>query len=199
MIKKLTCEYSKYSRRTKFSQSAKLINQEDGSLSILIIALFLISLVSLAVITNVAVVANAKRSLDHATEAAAMRATHNLDEKSYYSGKHTVLTSIAALTSAGTYMENRVPIDCEMGREATFNDFRAWQASVSSMKTLQIEKAKIDIYQCDYDMVTLRTSAIVKLPFSIPFTGKFDATVESSITTLNEKDKGLYLFGVKLR
>ena len=67
------------------------------------------------------------------------------------------------------------------------------------MKTLQIESANIDRYQCQYDWVNLQTSATVKLPFAIPFTGRENATVESSITTLNEKDKGFYLFGVRLR
>lgn len=189
-------------KRSFCSDKLRLINligKEDGSISILIIALFLISLLSLAIITNVAVVASAKRSLDNVTEAAAMRAVHNLDEKSYYSGKHTILTSLTGVVTSGKYMDNRIPIDCESGRAAVYEEFRIWQSSLSSMKTLQINKASIDNFQCNYDAVNLRTSAIVKLPFVIPFTGRSDATVESAITTLNEKDQGLYLFGVKLR
>ena len=181
------------------SRTARLLFREEGSLSILIIALFLIALISLAIIINVAVVANAKRSLDQVTEAAAMRAIHNLDEKSYYSGKHTILTSIVNLAASGNYSDNRIPIDCELGKQAVFEEFRVWQSSLSKMKTLQIEKANIDRYQCQFDWVNLQTSANVKLPFAIPFMGREIATVESSITTLNEKDKGFYLFGVRLR
>ena len=191
--------FKRLDRNNKNSRIAKLISREEGSLSILIVALFLIALLSLAIITNVAVVANAKRSLDQVTEAAAMRAIHQLDEKSYYSGKHTILTSIANLASAGNYSDNRIPIDCDLGKQAVFEEFRTWQSSSSKMKTLQIEKASIERYQCHFDWVNLQTSATVKLPFVIPFTGRLDATVESSITTLNEKDKGLYLFGVRLR
>lgn len=191
--------FKRLHKEDRNSRIARLIFREEGSLSILIIALFLIALISLAIITNVAVVANAKRSLDQVTEAAAMRAIHNLDERSYYSGKHTILNSIANLASAGNYSDNRIPIDCELGKQAVFEEFRVWESSVSKMKTLQIESANIDRYQCQYDWVNLQTSATVKLPFAIPFTGRENATVESSITTLNEKDKGFYLFGVRLR
>ena len=65
---------------------------QDGSLSLLIIGLFIAALSALMIVTDVAVVANAKRTLDQATEAAAMRAVQNLDESAYYSGKHTALT-----------------------------------------------------------------------------------------------------------
>ena len=69
-------------RRSVFS----FVNDETGSLSILIIGLFVAAVTALMVITDVAVVANAKRTLDQATEAAAMRAVQNLDKSSYYSG-----------------------------------------------------------------------------------------------------------------
>ena len=68
------------------------VNDETGSLSLLIVGLFVAAVTALMVIGDVAVVANAKRTLDQATEAAAMRAVQNLDKSSYYSGKHTILT-----------------------------------------------------------------------------------------------------------
>lgn len=171
---------------------------EEGSLSLLIIALFLLSLSSVMVMTNVAVVANAKRSLDHVTEAAAMRAVHTLDEKSYYSGKHTALTSVAELLNNGDYADNRVPVDCEKGRQAVIEEFLSWARVSSNMKTEQIESYEITSYQCNFDVVHLESSAMVRLPFPIPFVGTQNRIVKSSITTLNEKDKGFYLFGIRI-
>ena len=176
----------------------KRINDEHGSLSLLIIAFFVLALSAIMVTTNVAVVANAKRSLDQVTEAAAMRAVHTLDEESYYSGKHTVLTSAMEIATNGEYADNRVPIDCNKGREQVFQEFVNWSHESHSMKTIQIYDYAIDSYQCEFDVVKLESSAKVKLPFPTPF-GKLQSTeVRSSITTLNEKDKGFYLFGIRI-
>ena len=51
-----------------------LHKDENGSLSLLIIGLFVAALTALMIVTDIAVVANAKRTLDQATEASAMRA-----------------------------------------------------------------------------------------------------------------------------
>lgn len=174
------------------------VKDEHGSLSLLIIALFLVALSALMLTTNVAVVANAKRSLDHITEAAAMRAVHTLDEKSYYVGKHTVLTTAMEIANNGNSTENRVPIDCDQGREQVFQEFEGWNQSNSKLKTIQIIDYSIDVYECEFDVVYLQSSATVKLPFPAPFGNWQNTKVHSSITTLNEKDKGLYLLGIRI-
>ena len=88
----------------------KLHSEQDGSLSLLIIGLFIAALTALMIVTDVGVVANAKRTLDQATEAAAMRAVQNLDQSAYYSGKHTILTSTYAALGNSDYIDNRVQI-----------------------------------------------------------------------------------------
>ena len=177
---------------------ASKINEEHGSLSLLIIALFMVTLSALMVMTDVAVVANAKRSLDHVTEAAAMRAVHTLDEASYYKNKHSILTTAAELFSGGEYADNRVPIDCVKGREEVLDEFSKWISTSSNMKTIQISDYSITSYNCEFDVVHLESSASVKLPFPAPFTRLDRAIIKSSITTLNEKDKGLYFFGIRI-
>jgi Flp pilus assembly protein TadG len=171
---------------------------EDGSLSLLIIGLFIAALSALMVVTDVAVVANAKRTLDQATEAAAMRAVQNLDESAYYTGKHTVLTSIYAALGNSDYIDDRIPVDCDKGWREVNDEMSTWMNTTSNMKTLQIENYEITMYDCVYDVVHLETKAKVKLPFPAPFTDFDRTTINSSVTTLNEKDKGLWLFGWRL-
>lgn len=183
---------------TRLIRLRKLIEDESGSISLLIIGFFVAALSALMVITDVAVVANAKRSLDQATEAAAMRAVHNLDEEAYYQGKHTIFTTIWEIAQGGDWADNRVPVDCEKGRKEAIDEMSTWFNTISNMKTIQIEDYKIDGYECVYDLVRLKTSASVKLPFPAPFTNMDKTTVNSSISTLNEKDKGLYLFGLRI-
>jgi Flp pilus assembly protein TadG len=171
---------------------------EDGSLSLLIIGLFIAALSALMVVTDVAVVANAKRTLDQATEAAAMRAVQNLDESAYYTGKHTALTSIYAALGNSDYIDDRIPVDCDKGWREVNDEMSTWMNTTSNMKTLQIENYEITMYDCVYDVVHLETKAKVKLPFPAPFTDFDRTTINSSVTTLNEKDKGLWLFGWRL-
>lgn len=174
------------------------LNDDSGSISILIIGLFVAALAALMVITDVAVVANAKRVLDQASEAAAMRAVRNLDEASYYRGKHTVLTSVWELAQGGGYSDNRVPIDCDKGQSEALAELNSWIQTSSKQKTVRIESFKLEGYQCVYDSVSLQTSALIKLPFPAPFSDFDSVQVHSDISTRNVKDKGLYLFGLRI-
>ena len=179
----------------------KLLNihqNEEGSLSLLIIGLFIAALSSLMIVTDVSVVANAKRALNQATEAAAMRAVQNLDKSSYYTGKHTLFTSLYMTAGNSDYADDRIPIDCEAGWREVTDEMETWINTSSNMKTLQIENYKITMYDCVYDVVHLETEANVRLPFPIPFAALDKTTIKSAITTLNEKDKGLWLFGFRL-
>ena len=171
---------------------------ECGSISILIIGLFIAALSALMVITDLGVIATSKRALDHATEAAAMRAVGTLNEAEYYKGKHTLLTGLWESIVGGTYADNRVPIDCEKGLAEARNELENWKSTNSNLKTIQIKTYKLDSYQCTFDVVHLETSAEVKLPFPVPFTKIDQVSVNSSISTKNEKDKGLFIFGVRV-
>jgi threonine dehydrogenase-like Zn-dependent dehydrogenase len=171
---------------------------DEGSLSLLIIGLFVAAITALMIITDVAVVANAKRTLDQATEAAAMRAVQNLDKSSYYSGKHTLLTSAYMALGNSDYADERIPIDCDAGWREASDEMSTWMSTSSNMKTLQIKDFAITMYDCVYDVVHIETQANVKLPFPAPFSSVDQFAVKSSITTQNEKKKGLWLFGYRL-
>ena len=77
---------------TSFVDVKMKLAEDTGSLSIVIIGLFLITVASLMVMSDVASVFVAKRSLIQATEAAAQRGVHTLDESAYYVGKGNMFT-----------------------------------------------------------------------------------------------------------
>jgi uncharacterized membrane protein len=188
----------KRSRINLKSSFLLIVRGEEGSLSLLIIGLFVAAVTALMVITDVAVVANAKRTLDQATEAAAMRAVQNLDKTSYYSGKHTILTSAYMALGNSGYANERIPIDCEAGWREVNNEVNTWSTTSTNLKTLQMKNYEITMYDCVYEVVHLETKATVKLPFPAPVTNLDEFIVKSAITTQNEKDKGLWLFGFRL-
>jgi hypothetical protein len=136
-----------------------------------------------------------KELSDQATEASAMRAVQNLDQSAYYTGKHTILTSAYSALGNSDYIDNRIPVDCQKGWQEINDEMNTWMSTSSNMKTLQIESYGITIFDCVYDVVHLETTAKVRLPFPIPFANMDSSKITSSITTLSEKDKGLWLFG----
>jgi hypothetical protein len=184
-----------YDRKSLRNRILELHSEQEGSLSLLIIGLFIAALTALMIVTDVGIVANAKRTLDQATEAAAMRAVQNLDQGAYYSGNHTILTSAYAALGNSDYIDDRVPVDCEKGWREITDEMSTWMSTSSNMKTLQIESYEITMFDCVYDVVHLETKAKVRLPFPVPFAHMDQSVVTSSITTLSEKDKGLWLFG----
>ena len=90
--------------------SRRVISEERGSLSVVIIGVFFITVASLMVMTDVATVLVAKRSLAQATEAAAQRGVHTLDKSAYYTGKGTFFT--APLAAINHRDHTPIPINC---------------------------------------------------------------------------------------
>lgn len=72
------------SMQRNFRQIREVERRNKGSISILTIGLFLVTVAMLILITDVGSMIVAKRSLVHVTEAAAIRAAHELDLESYY-------------------------------------------------------------------------------------------------------------------
>lgn len=176
----------------------KFIKDESGSISLLIIGLFVISLAVIMIVTDVSVLAAAKRSLDHATEAAVQNASQTLDEKQYYTGKMTRQIQIYRLLNPNYYVENRVPIDCNKGLGKAQEVLSSWKNNGGYLKRAEIIDYRIDTFTCNYDTVALSTSAIINLPFNVPFSNISKATVISQVVARNEKNSGLYLFGVRI-
>jgi len=90
------------------------LQNEDGSISVLVFGLFAVVLLSAVVLTDISAVIVAHRSLVQATESAAQSAAHALDLDTYYQGKHSALSFL--VTDASPV----IPIDCQAaGNRAT--------------------------------------------------------------------------------
>ena len=82
---------------------------ESGSIAVIVIGLFVITVASLMVMTDVSTVIIAKRSLAQATEAAAQRGVHTLDKSNYYKGKANIFTVPKAIATNRAHPV--IPID----------------------------------------------------------------------------------------
>ncbi len=173
------------------------IRDERGSISILIIALFLLTISLVMITTNIATVTLAKRTLTQSAESAAQRGAHFLDEEAYYSGKFNVITMAQKLLGHGP-KDPGVPIDCQKAKlgiaEALFD--------LESESQLLIDQSAHNLIvheiACDGRNLTVALKVEVDLPFQLPFLNLRSVTLRSSATTYNQRNNGLYLFGFRI-
>ena len=173
------------------------IQDERGSISILIIALFLVTVSLVMITTNVATVTLAKRTLTQSAESAAQRGAHFLDEDAYYRGKFNVITMAQNLFGQGPE-DPGVPIDCQKAQTG----IAVALSDLSDESKLLIDKGAHDLevveISCDGRDLRVALKVEVDLPFQLPFLNLRSITLISSATTYNQRNNGLYLFGFRV-
>jgi hypothetical protein len=173
------------------------IQEERGSISILIIALFLITISLVMITTNIATITLAKRTLTQSAESVAQRGAHFLDEDAYYRGKFNVITMAQNLFGQGPE-DPGVPIDCQkaqVGIAEALSDLSQESKLLIDKGAHNLEVAEI---ACDGRDLRVALKVEVDLPFQLPFLNLGSVTLISSATTYNQRNNGLYLFGFRV-
>ena len=170
---------------------------ETGSIAVVVIGLFVVTVASLMVMTDVATLIVAKRSLVQATEAAAQRGVQTIDKTSYYQGKGSVFTvPLATLTQRPHPV---IPIDCAQGGSEVLSELNSWSKDETDLKRQHIEEIQLTDFKCDGVSLDLRTRSRVNLPFKIPFTSTTTVYLTAWAATSNQVQEGFYLFGKRIR
>ena len=175
----------------------KRLRSESGSISLVVIMLFLASLSSIFIVTDVAAVAIAKRSLTQATEAAAQRGVRNLDKTSYYRGEFDATTQVRNLFRVGP-ADPGVPIDCSKALGDVEGALVDWSSGPSSLRRIEITNLKISRIECDGFAIQLVTQATAQLPLVLPFFNLDSVEISSKVSTTNLRAKGFSPFGIRV-
>jgi hypothetical protein len=181
-------------RRCRFS--LQKMSDESGSIAVIVIGLFVITVASLMVMTDVSTVIVAKRSLAQATEAAAQRGVHTLNKNSYYQGKANIFTVPMAIATNRAHPV--IPIDCNRGGFEVLLELHSWSNDDSDLKWHQLKGIQLTNYQCDGQSLDIETRSEVNLPFRVPFTSIDSVFITASAGTTNQVQEGFYLFGIRL-
>jgi hypothetical protein len=175
----------------------QVISDERGSISVLIIALFLITVCLVMITTNITTVTVAKRNLTQSAESVAQRGAHFLDEEAYYTGKFNVITMAQNLFGGGP-QDPGVPIDCDkemVGISEALVDLGSESELLIQKGVSNLEVSEIT---CDGRDIKVSLNAMVSLPFQLPFLNLNSVKLESSATTYNQRNNGFYLFGYRI-
>jgi len=170
---------------------------EKGSISLLVLALFLISVVTSLIITDVAAVTMAKRSLTQATEAAAQRGVRNLNREAYYSGEFDLSTMAGNIFGIGPKNPG-VPIDCFKALGDSQGALAEWAGGPGSLRRIELSDIAIRDIQCDGFGIQLLTTATAHLPIVIPFLKIESIVVTARVSTTNTRKAGFSPFGIRV-
>lgn len=175
----------------------KFLRDERGSLSVLIMSLFLMIVATLLILTNISSVYLAKRSLTQVTEAAAQRGVRNLDLDAYYRSKYNA-TKLAINIFGDSEKDPGIPIDCQKGAGDALDSIAQLSSEGSGLIRDNLREIKIEEIDCDGFQISLRTSATVTLPFILPFTGIRDIRVVSEVGTFGERKITTNYYGINI-
>ena len=175
----------------------KRLNSERGSISVVVIGLFVITVASLMVMTDVSALIVAKRSLVQATEAAAQRGVHTLDKSEYYQGKGNLFTAPMAIATHRAHPV--IPIDCARGGFEVLLELNSWSNDESDLKWQQLKGIQLTGFSCDGASLEISTRSEMKLPFKVPFTTTDSVFLTATAGTTNTVQEGFYLFGIRLQ
>lgn len=189
---------SRDSRRQlrKFASGSQFLKDDSGSIAVIVIGLFVITVASLMVMTDVSTVIVAKRSLAQATEAAAQRGVHTLDTASYYQGKANMFTVPLAMATQRAHPV--IPIDCTRGGVEVLLELNSWSNDQSDMKWNQLKGIELTNFDCDGSSLEISTRSEMNLPFQVPFSRTNSVFLTATAGTTNKVQEGFYLFGIRI-
>ncbi len=179
-----------------FLKLRRELSAETGSISVVVIGLFVVTVASLMVMTDVSALVVAKRSLVQATEAAAQRGVQSLDQSEYYQGKGNIFTVPMAIA---TQREHPViPIDCRRGGVEVLLELNSWSNDDGDMKWQHLKGIELTDFSCDGSSLQISTRSEMKLPFKVPFSTTDSVFLTATAGTTNTVQEGFYLFGVRV-
>ena len=141
------------------NQSESIVGDESGSLSLLIISLFFITLVLSFAIIDISGALVAKRQLFNIGEAAISRAAHNIDLPRYYAGdwKSSGVSTSGMSPQGENYL---VPIDCLVAS-------RSLESEIAS-SMLHGSEVHIESFTCDGDVIHATISSEIAPTLALP-------------------------------
>lgn len=170
---------------------------ERGSISVLIIGLFILLLSLSMILTDITSVYLAKRSLTSMTEAFAQRGMSNLDKDAYYQGEFNAIQGLKGALGAGE-KDPGIPIDCTAGEQDVQQSIFTSVFFVNPMSRANLKTVNLDVFECDGYKIYLETSAVAILPVPIPFIDLSEIVIHSHAGAVGERAKTNNLYGLDI-
>jgi hypothetical protein len=174
---------------------------ERGSISLLIMSLFMATVIVSIILTNISSIYLAKRALTQATEAAAQRGVRNLDVDSYYQGEYNLWQLANNLLGEGE-SDPGIPIDCARGKVDALGAMSDWielgKSDAIANSRRNLETIQVDRIECDGFQLEISTSADVRLPFILPFINLDSFKISSTVASIAQRKITTNFYGIDI-
>jgi Flp pilus assembly protein TadG len=175
----------------------KFLKEDSGSVSLIVMALFMLTIITAAILTDISSIYFAKRALTQATEAAAQRAVRNLDLDAYYRGEYNAASSLASIAGLG-FSDPGIPIDCAKGEMDARNALSDWSAGGKSISRSNLGEINLEELSCDGYSFTLSTASTATLPFILPFIDISRVRITSTVGSVDQRKSTSNYYGVDI-
>jgi hypothetical protein len=162
------------------------LKSNEGSISILIMGLFIVSLSFVVVMTDISVVYLAKRNLTSLSESASQRGLSNIDDSNYYQGEFNLLQEASTVMGNGE-SDPGIPIDCNKGENDVEESLRTFSLAELGITRVNLHGISLEKFECDGFAIYIETSAMVDVPIQLPFMNSRTVRIHSYSGGLPER------------
>lgn len=168
----------------------RFVDDERGSLSVLIIGLFLLTMTLIMVMSDISALVAARKALSQHTEFLVQQGAKSIDLEAYYQGRGGLLPYLAEKTIVDQ-TDPGIPLDCDEVNRAVVQA----AANVSDSK---FTRFRLVNFECNRGVTLVETQAEANLPYSLPFLKLDSPLMRGYAANSPERRNGLWIRGIRL-
>jgi len=166
------------------------LKEETGSISVIVIGLFLITVSLIMVIGDVSAMVFARKALSQQTEYLVQQGIKSVDLDKYYQGRGGLLPYLAEKTILDQ-TDPGIPLNCSEV-ESVIAD------SAQKINDSTFENFTLTYLKCNGSMTYIETQARVKLPYRLPFLQIEDPIIYGYAGNAPERRNGFWIKAIRL-
>lgn len=176
----------RFLKRLTFDQ----LRDERGSLSVLIIGMFLLTIALVMVMTDVSALVLARKALSQQTEFLAQQGAQEIDLESYYTGRGGLFSYVAEKTVIDQ-SDPGIPLNCKSATARVIDASR-------KISHPRLRNFELIGYECGDSATYIETRAKAVLPYTLGIF-KFDSPViYGYAASAPERRNGFWIRGLRL-
>lgn len=178
-------------RRTLWVRAFRmLLRDERGSLSVLIIGLFIMTVASIMVVSDISAMVIAKKALSQKTEYLAERGSTHIDLNAYYQGRGGLFPYLAEKLFVDQ-TDPGIPLDCS---KVTAEVLR----TAPTIRDSRFSNFDLTFFRCHDDTMEIHTRASALLPFTFGIFHLDNPEITAYAASAPERRNGFWIRGFRL-
>lgn len=174
----------------KQATSLSRLKDERGSISVLIIGLFVLTVALLMVMTDISSLVLSRKALTQQTEFLVQQGAQEIDLAAYYQGSGDLASYIAEKTFIDQ-KDPGIPLDCGKSRALVLDAAR-------KINHERLSNFELVDFECASGSLAIQTQADAIIPYRLPFFGDINLTITGFATSSPERRNGFWLKGLRI-